>query len=780
MLGQIPTHTLDRVFPPGGQSGGTTEIDIAVGELDHVSGLRFSHPGIRAEAIPGTPSRFRVTIASEVPAGLHELIALGRYGASNPRRFAVGHLPEVADSAGTFQLDHTINGRVDPGRADTIEFEARKGQPVTADCLATRIDSRMDATLTLFGPDGERLAEARNDIALDPVLAVTAPADGRYRLEVFDVTYGGGADHFYRLRLHTGPHIHSVFPPAVQAGRKTEVTLTGHNLPGETREVEIQAPAQAEFGGFIRPHESPRGFNYVLDGRSNPVRIGLVDQPVTTPAAGQPLAVPGTYADRFEGEPKRYRFRGGDSKLVVELLCHRLGQANDPAFLLRKVTRKDKGEETFQDLNDIDDTDPGLREQKPIVFKHRDPVHTFQPEKDQEYEIVVRDQFTHRRAVPFLLSLREATPRFDLVATHQPPGTDPKKPQPGMPQLLRGGSAVVAVQVRREDGHNAPVELRVEGLPPGLSADAPPIAAGATSGRVVFRAAAEGDLGSGAVRIVGRDASGLEREAWMATLVHKANNLAEEFHLPRLTSTIAVGAYAHLPTPATVRAKEEKTWEATIGGKLTLPVVIETSGPLKGDIKVVPVGIPGLNKPPELKLKEDKREGELAFNFANANNNKFEAGECRFVLRVEGTRKGIKLDEDLIGPAAEQQKRAAENIKKAEQAQREADKARNETKAAADQARAAREAAQRKGDEAALKSAREKEAATKQAREEAERRASQAKADLDAAKKRKQEADQARKKADDRAKPRDMKFVEHSKPIHLRLAAKPKEEPAKP
>src|SRR5205823_5224280 len=66
----------------------------------------------------------------------------------------------------------------------------------------------------------------------DAVADVLLPADGDYYVRVSQFTYqGGGPDYFYRLTISTGPWIDAVFPPAIEPGKATSVTLYGRNLP---------------------------------------------------------------------------------------------------------------------------------------------------------------------------------------------------------------------------------------------------------------------------------------------------------------------------------------------------------------------------------------------------------------------------------------------------------------------------------------------------------------------------------------------------------------------
>ena len=87
---QLPTTQLTSVFPAGGQQGKTVDVTIAGAELDDCTQLLFSHRGITASAkmTPATalePARpianqFQVAVGAEVPPGVYEVRAQGRFG----------------------------------------------------------------------------------------------------------------------------------------------------------------------------------------------------------------------------------------------------------------------------------------------------------------------------------------------------------------------------------------------------------------------------------------------------------------------------------------------------------------------------------------------------------------------------------------------------------------------------------------------------------------------------------------------------------------------------
>ena len=128
-MAQLPAARLANIFPPGGQSGGTTEVSVAGTDLDGLRELWFSHRGITAANVQS--NRFQVAIAKDVPPGDYEVRAVGKYGATNPRTFSVGALAEFReeqnslDSPQAVKLESTINGRIDANSVDYFRFEAK-------------------------------------------------------------------------------------------------------------------------------------------------------------------------------------------------------------------------------------------------------------------------------------------------------------------------------------------------------------------------------------------------------------------------------------------------------------------------------------------------------------------------------------------------------------------------------------------------------------------------------------------------------------------------------
>src|SRR5687767_7100297 len=122
---QLPVARLSTIFPPGAQIGVPAEVQVAGNDLDDTKELRFSHPGITATL--KSDNHFVVTVATNVPASIYDVRVVGRFGASNPRAFSVGHHPEfIATKTNKITAPATINGKTTASAVESIAFRAQQ------------------------------------------------------------------------------------------------------------------------------------------------------------------------------------------------------------------------------------------------------------------------------------------------------------------------------------------------------------------------------------------------------------------------------------------------------------------------------------------------------------------------------------------------------------------------------------------------------------------------------------------------------------------------------
>ncbi|HXY32893.1 MAG TPA: hypothetical protein VEI07_01620 [Planctomycetaceae bacterium] len=582
---QLPQARLFSIFPHGGQAGTTFDLELTHSEdLDEADQLLFNHPGITA--VPKTrdvaghkepvPNTFSVTIRPDVPSGVYELYAGGLFGLSNPRTFVVGSQPEIREVEPNNDLDHhnalplgsivngTMNAETD---VDVYRIVGKKGQRLLAFCRAADLDSKLAPVLELTDQEGRRLGYARQELRQDPLVDAVLPADATYFLKVHDLIYRGGPEFGYRLSAGSIPHIDYIMPPAGVAGSTAKYTLYGRNLPGgepsnvrvdghrlEKCEVEITLPASAPLAPAhttLRSLDAGFGVvSYIVKtpfGESNPVLIALTRsapilerEPNDTPETAQEMPAPGEFVGQFQapGDTDYIKFHARAGQVFyIEVFAERLGSLADPFLVVERVERDAKGQESVTRMTAVDDENSNVA---PAVFDTRtdDPSYRFQAPADGTYRIQLRDRTFESRGDPRLvyrLSIRPEEPDFRLVALPQYPKRGSVPAVSTWPLGLRkGDSRELSLLVIRKDGFRESIEVRADGLPPGVTCRGTALAANAKSGELIFTAAEDAPESSALIHIYGtakvtdakRTAARVEADRSVAKAADAAANAA--------------------------------------------------------------------------------------------------------------------------------------------------------------------------------------------------------------------------------------------------------------
>jgi hypothetical protein len=255
--------TLEHLFPPSARPGSTNEL-TGVGTLTPwPAPLVFNHPGIRAVPTTNSP-RYTLTVDASVPPGTYLARALNDEGASAPRFLIVDPRPtrletEPNDAADKAQpipsLPAIVEGRLEKrDDVDTYEISLSRGRTLVARVEAFILGSPLDAVLRLRDHRGSLVTWNHDDgFTFDPFLHFTAPADGKYRLEVFgfphpadsDIRFTGNARCVYRLHLDDGPYAFGTEPAGLSRSNPAPSRLLGWNLGPLTNAVPLRIPAQA-------------------------------------------------------------------------------------------------------------------------------------------------------------------------------------------------------------------------------------------------------------------------------------------------------------------------------------------------------------------------------------------------------------------------------------------------------------------------------------------------------------------------------------------------------
>ena len=612
---QLPTTRLQSVFPAGAERGESVVVNVRGTEVGGVSGLWFDHPGLRAFHLKGTS--FRVVAATTVPAGPHDVRAIGPLGVSNPRVFVVGDSPEsnevepndTPDQANPLALNRVVNGEIAASPdVDCYAFEGKKGRRVRIDLTAARLESRLDATIRLYGPGNVELAESRDDHGGDPFLDVVPPADGRYVVKVRDVVFGGSPEHVYRLELTDRPMLDALVPVSAAPGARTTFTLMGRGLTSaaesskkgsllETLTVTIDVPAAAGgwaatgAGALLVPasEASRRGFPYafVKDGRaSNALFVAVARdavvverEPNDAPGAQAvvpPCEISGSFG--VPGDVDAYRFAAKKGEVWrVEAEAERLGSAADPVFTVERVDADGTRHEVASAEDAPDPAGTPNFNQSSVDAGLRWVVSD-----DGVYQVVASDLYSSQRGDPRLfyrLRIRREKPDFDLFATP----TNVTLPEGIV--VGAGGRAGMTVIARRIDGHARPIRVEAVDLPPGVRSEPVVIAANQTRATLVLSADAGAPPLVGPFRVWGRElasdrketldfqrggaraASEIEREAVPAGLTSPSvNNQPGAVRVDRglMLAVRPIAAYRVTAAPSILSAAKGEAVEARV------------------------------------------------------------------------------------------------------------------------------------------------------------------------------------------------------------------------
>ncbi|HZZ79459.1 MAG TPA: PPC domain-containing protein, partial [Gemmataceae bacterium] len=521
VFAELPLIRLDRIAPIGGAAGSEVTLEIAGRDLEDAKSLRFDHPGLKATHLKDR--QFKVAIAADVPPGTYEVRAVGRFGISGARLFAVQRgLVEVAEKepndeaakAQVVPVNCAINANSDNNGDDFYRFPAKKGQRITIDCFAYRLDSQMTPMLSIADSSGKELMQSKPYYhRTDTFLDFAAPADGDYIVRVHDMTFRGGLP--YRLVISDHPHIERVFPMAVVPGDKATLTLLGRNLPGgktapwKTHDESLQEatfvfaapsdPLQLQRFGFARHMPSAsanaRGLQvWPFKDALTPITLAFADAPITldrepndSSDTAQSIALPTVVCGRFDkpGDADWYRFtaKKGDS-FAVDLLCERLELPGDPYVLVFDS----KGNEiaTFDDH--------GINHNA-LAQANRDPIGVLNINADGAYKIFVQERYRNGGArFQYVLKLTRVEPDFYPVVFHETPN------EPSCPCVRQGGSAFYEICLNRRN-YQGPVVIEAEGLPPGIRCEPVHVSPQGQFANVVFTAAPDAPEWSGTVRL---------------------------------------------------------------------------------------------------------------------------------------------------------------------------------------------------------------------------------------------------------------------------------------
>lgn len=448
----VPPSTV--FFPAGAQRGSTTTITFS-SKLEEGS-IAIDCPGVLF--VPDSKGQVQVTVAPNAPAGPHLVQVYNESGASDPRWFSIGTLPEMLESEpndglGTEQLIEKlpvcVNGQLEKrGTADLFAFQLQAGQTLVAALEAYSLGSPVDPLLELRDEQRTIVATAHDGRNLDPVLVFKAAKAGRYSLQVAgfthppaaDVNFTGGSGIVYRLHLSTSATTLRAFPAAISRTSTTKLDLLGANLAPKDKTL--------DFDGSHLPVE-PLVTTILPPFAVLPVPVAVTDSPVqrenepnNDSAKAALLSVPAAIGGRIEraGDVDSFAFEAKKGSFYnVRLLAKSLGLPLDALLTIIDPAGKEAARN--------DD-----------VAEGEDPLISFKAAVDGRHIIQVTDLFGKGGdAAEYVVLLGPGEEGFSAVITSKPT------------LLLEAGkTAEIKAKIKRINGYGGDLVARVQGLPPGV------------------------------------------------------------------------------------------------------------------------------------------------------------------------------------------------------------------------------------------------------------------------------------------------------------------------
>lgn len=502
------THTV----PLAVQRGATTEVTVH--GLQNFAGafaVYVAGDGVTSEIVPqetkdgkaperATSVKLKVTVSEDAVLGPREYRIAAAHGVSSVGQLVVTDHPVVQETgkhatletAQPIEVGQVVSGIVtDREEVDYYKFSAKAGQQVVFEICSARLmfkihdlQNHFDPILTVYDSTGREIASNDDYYFADSMIAHQFDKDGEYYVSVRDVRFHGDRRWSYALLVSDRPYVTAVFPMAVAVNGPRQVQAVGFNLVSEAFEVPL-AEGVAPGSYTVQLGEG--------SARTNAVVVEATDLPLMTEqepnnelqkdnAASLPVGVNGVIQADSDVDYFTFDLKKGDA-VRFEVKARRNGSSLDSSLRLLN----DKGG-VVAATDDFQST--------------KDSVLVAKIPADGKYHVELRDLLN--RGGPtfgYFLEARYDLPNFELTCDDDKAGLGP------------GGSAPWFIKATRSGGFTGPIEVRVEGLPGGVSVNPLTIPESMTEGCLVLTATPDAKPSLQPVRVIGKAAVELGGES---------------------------------------------------------------------------------------------------------------------------------------------------------------------------------------------------------------------------------------------------------------------------
>ncbi|MBT4693627.1 MAG: hypothetical protein HOB73_09805 [Planctomycetaceae bacterium] len=582
------------IFPAGGQRGSTIDFRVGGYYLFAEADFEMLGVGVKGPAqitslqktdwfegpvIPMPASQAKedypkdtcgtLTVEQDAPLGFHYWRVSTSQGITPVMKFVVGDLPEIVEYEFDgdpipvdVQVPLTINGRIFPREdVDVWQFQAVAGQSYTCEVMSARLGLPLDSRLEIRDPNGRQHAENIDFYGNDSRIRFVANQSGVHQVRIHDIKFGGLQNYVYRLTITDQTLIDHAFPLGGQAGTTIKPELLGQNVPDDA--ISIKLPQHLHGDGS--PHTSSGNYKHPFvfhdyHAGSLSFEISHLREFIeNTEAAKGVLATPAVFNGRIlqADEVDKWWFSAsqGDN-LLFDLRAARLGSRLDSIIAIY-----DKDGNLLKQHDDITNgnTDSSLL----MSFK-----------EDGDYYVTVADTVGGRSGKNYAYRLV-----VDVPVKHAPSFT---LSMPGNSlTILREQIVKLKIKADRRGEFKEAIDLTVEGLPKGVTAEGLKIAKDKSEVDLTLKCDDQAIIQRVALKVIGTAAVEVEPNTQANTPVVAIWKPTGDTETVFDTLTLAVG----LPTPFKVWGIYNSEY-ANRGSSYTRKFFIDR-GEFKGPLKIM-------------------------------------------------------------------------------------------------------------------------------------------------------------------------------------------------
>jgi len=419
-------------------------------------------------------------IDSAAAPGDREVRLVSARGLSNPMLFHVSGMAEALEQEPNDPLPDdkaprletvlpelaplrppvVLNGQIMPGDVDRFTLAARRGQRLAIEVQARRlvpyladaVPGWFQAVVAVYDEQGREVAYGDDDyFAPDPALLFEVPHDGRYTFEIRDAIHRGREDFVYRVSVAERPHVTAVFPLGGRQGRPARVAMAGWNLPERFVSLDTERDVGLHTLHVQGPGATPISLPYAVDDLPEFVEREPNDTLGGAQRVRCPLIVNGRINRPHDRDAFVFDGRAGEA-VVVEVCARRL---NSPLDAVVRLFDANGAVVAWNDDHMVKDghlhIGPGL------ITHHADSYLAAELPRSGRYVVHLADVRGHGGEA-YAYRLRISAPRPDFELCISPPSL----------ALRTGRGTEIAAYVRRKDGFDGPVEVRLRKAPEGF------------------------------------------------------------------------------------------------------------------------------------------------------------------------------------------------------------------------------------------------------------------------------------------------------------------------